>query len=149
MFLNEFFVMDFINLKRTLTSTLQDLMKMAKEITANIYSDNFLFVVNEIKNFERCADGNLESELNSPQTFDEAVLELLSFYNNIYDINLHVYKAIETATIIDIRYYLRTSIDYEHRAKIADVAPMISPKIPLPIDYIKGNKFDVNWRYHL
>lgn len=141
--------MDFINLKRTLNFTLQDLIKMAKEITTNIYSDNFLFVVNEIKNFERCADGNLKSELNRPMTFDEAVLELLSFYDNIYDINLHVYQATETATIIAIRYYLRTSIDYEHRAKVADLAPMISPKIQLPIYYIKGKKFDVNGRYHL
>lgn len=141
--------MDFINLKRTLNFTLQDLIKMAKEITTNIYSDNFLFVVNEIKKFERCADGNLESELNRPMTFDEAVRKLLSFYDNIYDINLHVYKAIETATIIDIRYYLRTSIDYEHRAKVADLAPMISPKIQLPIDYIKGKKFDVNGSCHL
>jgi len=129
------------------------LLKMAKDSCKNYISDNCSFILTKIlfeENFSPYEEykyyikGNLKKETKS---FDKAINELFTLYNDIYDINMFILKANKKRTIIDIRYFLKSSFDQEYYEKVKDREPMYHAKIMHPLLPIDSNiKFDINWQ---
>jgi hypothetical protein len=140
-------------LQKEIEATVPRLLEMARELTWNKISDNCKFILSEIKN----SDGNFQTErklrikendLKVPVTLEELMPALQNLYNNVYDLNLYVYRSGKDLTIIDIRCYLKSSLDADYRAMVIDNEPMLHCKIPMPASPGSKNvKFDINWEY--
>src|SRR6218665_1075452 len=79
----------------------------------------------------------------------ELMPTLKKLYNNFYDINLHIYKSTRSITIIDFRYYLKSSLDQDFRLKVLDNPPMLHCKVAYPPWLSdKKEKFDINWEHY-
>ncbi|MCW3162177.1 hypothetical protein [Chryseobacterium oryctis] len=144
--------MDFQELKTELNIAITNLFLIAKDYTFNNYSSNLKFIISEIRNnelnsFEQAKIGVIENEKKIPIQYDDAVKELINYYDEIYDINLYIYKSTLKETIIDIKYFLKTSLDLEYRKIIINEKAMIHSKINLPMNYRENEKFDINWKF--
>ncbi len=129
------------------------LMKMVQELTWNNIAYNYKFILTEIKDNQK--NFHLERKLlkkendkKFPLKLQELMPALESLYNNLYDINLYVYRANHNGTIIDIRYYPKSSLDQEYRQKILTNPPMLHCKVATPPWLSdKKQKFDINWEH--
>jgi hypothetical protein len=140
-------------LKNELEEIIPRLFEIAKELTWNTLSNNCKFILSEIKNNE----GNfhdqqlkriIENDRKNPGTLQELMPTLQKLYDNFYDINLHIYKSTKTLTIIDICYYLKSSLDEDYRPKVINNSPMLHCKVSLPPGHSdKEGKFDINWEH--
>jgi hypothetical protein len=140
-------------LKSELDAAVVALLFMVKEQTFNELSDNCRFILTEIKDAETNFDEQrrlrkLENDKKVPVPLDELIPTLQTLFNNLYDINLHVYLSSKDLTIIDIRYYAKSSLDEEFRQKVLTVPPMLHCKIANPpLHSDKSEKFDINWEH--
>ena len=140
------------SLEKDINEMIPTLFAMAREATWNKISENHKFILSEIK------DGKIIDEQRkidikandkkTPKTLTELMPELRELYTNIYDINLHIYKATKNLIIIDFRYYPRTSLDREYRIKVLNYPTMLHCKIFIP-QFVsdKKEKFDINWEH--
>jgi len=142
-------------------STLQDeiqeaipkLFSIARELTWNKISDNYKFILTEIKDTEKNFHVQRkllkkENDRKFPVTIQELLPALQRLYSNIYDINLHIYKATKSLTIIDVRYYPKPSLDADFRQKVFNDPPMLHLKVAIPPWVIDNDeKFDINWEH--
>ena len=72
--------------------------------------------------------------------------DMLAIYDKLYDINLCVHRAEDHRTIIDIRYYPKSSLAKDYRELVRDNPPMWHAKVPLPPGLGQSQqKFDINW----
>ncbi len=64
----------------------------------------------------------------------------------MYDINLYIYKSKKESTIIEIQYYLKSSLESDFYKTVKNNESMLHSKIKLP-NYRKNDtyKFDINW----
>ncbi len=130
------------------------LIQLARDHCWNEISDNCLYILSEIKDdghenlFEQRANRIKENKLKEPKSLKEATAALLDIYHKLYDINFYVYKAQKSTTIIEIRYYPKSSLDNEFRETVLDKSPMTHCKVSMP-QYAdrKSDKFDVNWEF--
>ena len=142
-------------LQKEIEESLPRLLDIARELTWNRISDNCEFILTEIKdtedNFEtQRLIRKKENDKKRPLPFVKAIPKLQSLYDNLYDINLHVYRAGRRLTIIDIRYYLKSSLDQEYRKKISDNPPMLHCKLTCPPWVTEEKKkFDINWEHKI
>lgn len=124
---------------------------MARELSWNKISDNCKFILSEIKNSEenfhvQRVSIKKENDKKVPIIFSEIMLPLQNLYDNLYDINLHIYKADRHLTVIDIRYYPKSSLDPDYRQKVIQNPPMLHCKVAQPPWLTdKKEKFDINW----
>lgn len=132
---------------------------MAADICWNKISRNCVYILSEIdetigKNYFELA--KIRKKINdkkTPKPLSEIVADVTKIYDNLYDINLFIYKSLRNKTIIEIRYVLKTSHTEEFYPTIKDNEPMLHCKISKPF-YVtaspnlnKGErKFDVNWQ---
>ncbi|GAB2815688.1 hypothetical protein [Ferruginibacter profundus] len=129
------------------------LLELAREVTWNKISDNCKFIVSEIKNsgdnfHVQRRMRKKENDLKIPLTLQQQMPTLQQLYENFYDINLHIYKATKNLTIIDIRYYPKSSLDQEYKQQVMNNKPMLHSKITIPAWVSdKKNKFDINWEH--
>ncbi|WCO00267.1 hypothetical protein [Psychroserpens ponticola] len=148
--------------KTELENKIQDatssLIDMATDICWNKISRNCEFIMSEIdesigKNFfERAKLRKKTNEKKSPKSLNEIVADLTKIFENLYDLNLHIYKSLPNKTIIEIRYFLKTSHTVEFYPTIVNNEPMLHCKVARPF-YITElpnsnkteRKFDVNW----
>jgi len=148
--------------KAELENKIQDatssLIDIATDICLNKISRNCVYIMSEIdesigKNFFELARIRKKSnDKKVPKTLNGIVTELTAIYENLYDINLYIYKSLSNKTIIEIRYFLKTSHTAEFYPKIINNEPMLHCKVARPF-YVtespKSNKaerkFDVNW----
>ena len=113
------------------------LLDLAKELTWNKISNNHTFILSEIKYsdknaFEQRRLTNRENGRKTPVPLHELTPALLQLYDDVYDINLYIYKATRKQTVIDIRYYRKSSLDEHYRAKVIGNKPMMHCKISIP-----------------
>lgn len=139
------------SLKEDIENVIPKLLEMAKDLCWNNLSDNLVYIISKIPN----SGGNfkeeekIRKELNDktiPMSFDEVINKLLIQYENLYDINLYIYKANKNNTIIDIRYYPISSLDKEYQLTVKNNPPMLHCKVAMP-PYKKNEKFDINWEH--
>jgi hypothetical protein len=138
-------------LHKEIEEAIPKLIDLGRELSWNKISDNCKFILTEIKDSQE--DFHVqrilrkkENDKKVPVTFSEIMPVLQNFYDNFYDINLHIYRADKRLTIVDIRYYPKSSLDQEYRQKIIDNPPMLHCKVATPpwLSDKKG-KFDINW----
>ena len=130
------------------------LIELARERTVNKISDNCKYILSEIidigkNNFDDLRKLRiLNNEKKIPRLLNEIISELMPIYNDLYDINLYVYKAKSNLTIIEIQYFRKSSLSQEYRTKIINNRPMITCKIMIPLyAEVDNEKFDINWEY--
>lgn len=126
---------------------------MAKDYCWNEISDNCFFILSEIKsndkNFlEKRIERKKTNDRKSLKSFEQIVKELNEIYYSLYDVNFYVYKSEKLKTIIEIQYFLKSSLDKEFFEKVKTNEPMIHCKIANP-NYQEDSKekFDINWEH--
>ncbi len=132
------------NLKEA-TSTL---LEMARNSCWNRISDNTSYIITEIKNdIPNRTERKISNDKKIPKSLEEITLELKAIYENLYDINLFIYKSEKKSTIIEIQYYPKSSLESEFYEAVKNNDPMIHMKIGIPPYVIsKTEKYDVNWQ---
>ncbi len=130
------------------------LLSMASVLTYNVLSTNCRYIFSEIYNSQNVLTEKerylqLERMQLIPQVLVDIMPEVLRHYANLYDINLIIHKATSQATIIDIRYYAKSSLESEYRQLVVANAPMLHSKVPMPY-WVEENilRFDINWKIH-
>lgn len=129
------------------------LLDLARELAWNKISDNCKFIMTEIKGSERNFHvqrvlRKKENDKKVPVTFLEIMPSLQNLYDNLYDINLHIYRADKYLTVVDFRYYPKSSLNQDYRQSVLDKPPMLHFKIATPPWLMdKKQKFDINWEH--
>ena len=138
-------------LDKDLKSLTGNLLEMARYWTWNNISNDCKYILTEIINsdknlFEQRKLRKRLNDLKIPKDLDLIVPDLKAIFENIYDLNLYVYKAKAEQTIIEIQYYPKSSLDKDYFEKVKDNKPMLHCKIDIP-PYADDNKtkFDINW----
>ncbi|MBQ4804529.1 hypothetical protein J8L88_16835 [Aquimarina sp. MMG015] len=132
-----------LNLKEA-TSTL---LEMVRSSCWNEISDNTVYIISEIgKDLQNRTERKKENNGKEPKSLNEITTELKTIYENLYDINLHIYKSKKKKTIIEIQYYPKSSLELDFYETVRDDEPMLHCKIGIP-SYRKNDseQFDVNW----
>jgi hypothetical protein len=141
-------------LENEIQESIPKLLDMARDLTWNNISGNYKFILTEIKdsdkNFhEQRKINKKENDKKIPVTLAELAPTLQRFYANIYDINLQIYRATKNMTIVDFRYYLKSSLNEEYRQKVISNPPMLHCKVPMPPWLSdKKEKFSINWEHN-
>ena len=132
------------------------LLELAREMTWNEISDNCKFILSEITNSELNAikQIKLRNKVNDrkiPVSLTEVIIALKAIYDNLYDVNLFIYKSNYQQTIIDVRYYAKSSLDKAYREQVTTSPPMLHCKVALPpwLSDKKTEKFDINWEHKM
>lgn len=145
--------MNSFNLIRDIEIGLPKLFVLAKQMTVNPISNNCLFILSEIKTdfqnvFEEIKARNKENKFKQAVLLSELEPKLNELIEDLYDLNIYIYKAEKDKTIIELRYFLKSKLDESYRTKVQKNLPMIHFKIEHPplIDHEK-EKFDINWQH--
>ena len=124
---------------------------MARNSCWNKISDNTSYIISGIVDDEqnflvKRIERKKANEKKKPKSLEQITAELKDTYENLYDINLYVYKSKKESTIIEIQYYPKSSLESDFFETVKDNEPMLHSKIGLP-SYRKNDteKFDVNW----
>ncbi len=140
------------NLYKEISDAVQSLLKMARESSFNNISDNCKFIISEIKHsdknyFEQNKIRKKDNDKKTPKPLTDTIVELETMYENLYDVNLYVYKADSHSTIIEIQYFPRSSHDIDYQKISATQETMLHCKVAVPA-YASDNKekFDINWQ---
>ncbi len=147
------------NLETKIADATSRLITMASDICWNTIPKNYFYLLSEIdetigKNyFER---NKIRKKINnsiSPKSLQEIAQDLALLYDTLYDINFYIYKASKDKTIIEIKYFLKTSHTKDFYKTIKDNNPMWHFKVAIP-PYLNAigkttkeeKKFNVNWQ---
>lgn len=139
------------NLELSLKEATSSLLEIARNSCWNKISNNTSYIISEIVNDERNSfDKRIErrkvNDKKKAKSLDQIIVELRDVYNDLYDVNLYVYKSKKANTIIEIQYYLKSSLDSGFYETVKENEPMLHCKIVIP-NYRKTDteKFDINW----
>jgi hypothetical protein len=145
-------------LENKIQNATSSLIDMAADMCWNKISKNCEYIISEIdesigKNFfERAKIRKRINDKKLPKSLTGIVADLNKIYDNLYDINLYIYKSLQNKTIIEIRYFLKTSHTDDFYPTIKNNEPMLHCKVAIP-PYVakkpnsteKQELFDVNW----
>ncbi|MDR6922314.1 hypothetical protein [Chryseobacterium sp. 2987] len=143
--------MTFESIKEDINNSLGSLLTHAKDCSWNTISPNIGFIVsdfNEFKganSFERSMSRNKVNNSKKLLSLESAVEMLKKEYDDLYDINLYIFRAFRNETIIEIQYYRKSNFEPDYFETVKDSQPMLHAKIALPSYASEGGKFDVNW----
>ncbi|GAA3936909.1 hypothetical protein GO495_13640 [Chitinophaga oryziterrae] len=143
------------SLQQEIQEAIPELLNMARGMSWNKISNNCKFILTEIKDSNRSFNDQRmllkkENDKKTPLLFQQVIPILQTLYKNLYDINLYIYKSSKDLTVIDIRYYQKSSLDKDYRQKVTDSPPMIHSKVAIPAWLLnKNEKFDINWERKL
>ena len=135
------------NLELNLKEATSTLLEMAKNSCWNEISENTSYIISEIKNaLPNRTERKKANDKKETKSLGEITTELKAFYENLYDINLYIYKSEKESTIIEILYYPKSSLEPDFYKTVKKNEPMLHMKIGIPI-YVnnKTEKYDVNW----
>ena len=139
------------NLEQNLKEATSTLIEMAKKSCWNKISVNTSYIISEIVNdnkdlFYSRIERKKANDIKSPKTLKQITFDLKAVYDNLYDLNLYIYKSEKDKTIIEIQYYLKSSLKSEFYEAVKDNEPMLHVKIKIP-PYVNNTeeKYDVNW----
>jgi len=135
------------NLELHLKEATSTLLGMAKNSCWNKISDNTSYIISETKNdlLKRTERKKINNKKKT-KSLEQIKVELKDIYENLYDINLYIYKSKKDTTIIEIQYYPKSSLEPDFYENVKENEPMLHCKIRLP-SYRKNDneKFDANW----
>ena len=140
-------------LQKDIDEMIPKLLDLARKQASNKIPDSCKFILTEIK------DGQdnfhiqrrllkKENDKKVPVTLQELMPSLDRLYDNLYDINLYIYRVSKHFTTIDIRYYPKSSLEEDYRQKVLLNPPMLHCKVAIP-PWLqdKKEKFDINWEH--
>ncbi len=144
------------NLSQKIKEATSQLIDMAKVHSWNNISSNVKYVIKkvdaEIMEGEDFFETNrirkkllsLKERLN----LDSAVKQLISEFENIYLIELYIFKASKKETIVEIEIFEKSKLDLEYRKEVINNPPMLHCKVQIPpyIGFGNETKFDINWQ---
>lgn len=139
------------NLEQNLKEATSSLLEIARNSCWNKISDNTSYIISEIVNdernfFDKRIIHKTADERKLPKSLEQITAELKAIYENLYDINLYIYKSEKESTIIEIQYYPKSSLEPDFYETVKENNPMLHCKIGLP-NYRRNDtdKFDINW----
>lgn len=139
------------NLEQNLIDATSSLLEMARNSCWNKISGNTSYLISKIKNdelnaFDKRKERKKENEKRITKSLKQISTELKAIYENLYDINLYIYKSEKENTIIEIQYFPKSSLESDFYETIKYNEPMLHCKIGIP-PYVnnKSEKYDVNW----
>lgn len=126
------------------------LIKLADDYCWNAISSNLTFIVSDFNEFgsDPFKIRQIRNKVNKskkPQSLKTAIEVMIQEYDDLYDINLYIFKALKNETIIEIQYYRRSNMDPDYFQVIKDDPTIYHAKIAHPKYRLEGEKFDVNW----
>ena len=140
------------NIYKDIEGATKKLLEISKELSFNNISDNCSFIISEIKgsfspvkNYYQIR--KVENDKKTPKSLQGIVNDIEKIYDDLYDVNLYIYKAKRDATIVEVQYFLRSSLDIEYQKDNANQETMLHCKVSLPV-YVatdRNQKFDINW----
>ncbi|GAB5523848.1 MAG: hypothetical protein Roseis2KO_17200 [Roseivirga sp.] len=144
--------MDKENLHNDLRRATGNLLEMARDASWNSISDNCLYIIREINHdtaknfFERRKIRKRVNRKKEPKTLNSVVSELERIYENLYDVNLLVYKSTAQLTIVEIQYYPKSLLDKDYFEEVKDKESMLHCKVSIPpYSRDEKSKLDINW----
>lgn len=99
------------------------LLEMARKLSYNPISDNYIYILSEIgtikvKNaFDFVKIRKRVNEKKLGKTLSEVINDLKNIYENLYDINLYIYKSLPKETIIEVQFYPKSSLEKDYFEK--------------------------------
>jgi len=140
------------DLEENIKLTVCSLEILIKEKCFNKISNNYLYILSEINDFDNTnfhEQRKINNRINNSKTpvkIDYALKVLSKIYNDLYDVNLYVFKAKKNLTVIEIQYYKKARLDSDYFIKVKDNHPMYHAKVPLPpCRNNDSEKFGINW----
>ncbi|PQA92887.1 hypothetical protein B0A69_11990 [Chryseobacterium shigense] len=138
------------SLEGNIRNSAVQLIQLAEDRCWNKISHHLTFIVSDFnefgENFRK--KRKLRNKINKykvPQPLDAVIGVIKKEYQDLYDINLYIFKALQKETIIEIQYYRKSNRELDYHDKIKDYPPMLHAKITQPGYSLEGEKFDVNW----
>ncbi|BAP31284.1 uncharacterized protein CHSO_2247 [Chryseobacterium sp. StRB126] len=139
------------NLKENIKICIVNLQRLAIISYWNKISSNFVFIVSDFNESERSnffEQRKVRNKVNKSKitlSLDSAIEILDREYQDLYDVNLYIFKADKKETIIEIQYYRKSNLEPDYLKMVKDNEPMYHSKISKPYYTKESNKFDVNW----
>lgn len=140
------------NLHYDLEEATEKLLGIARDRSWNTISNNCLYIISEIKDsngknfFEQRLIRKKVNRNKKPKPLQLAISELESIYENLYDVNLHVFHSTLKQTVVEIQFYPKSSLDKDYVEKVKDNDPMLHCKVAIPpYSNDDKSKFDINW----
>jgi hypothetical protein len=129
------------------------LLKLGRTLTQNDISDHCLFILTEITDEPTNAHQRRRvikrlNDAKQPLPLADLAPALHQLHGNLHDINLYIYRTTSELTIVDIRYYPRSSLAQTYRAQVAELPPMLHLKVATPPWLALAEplpQFDINW----
>ncbi|WP_164976649.1 hypothetical protein [Chryseobacterium sp. CH21] len=139
------------DLKDHIKINITSLLQLVKTNCWNTISPDLFFILSDFNEFEgtnsleRSSSRNRINNSKMMLTLDSAVENLYKELDDLYDVNLYMFRANKTETIVEIQYYRKSNFETDYFAAIKDNQPMFHSKIEIPVYAWDGGKFDVNW----
>jgi hypothetical protein len=140
-------------IKKDIEDAVPKLLDLAEKVSKNNISRNCRFILREIRHSEenfhvQRQERKKENDKKLPLTLDQIEPELQKLCDNLFDINLYVYRAEKDLTIVEISYYPRSSLDQAYRDKVRSKHSMLHCKVNQP-PWLSDDKekFDINWEH--
>lgn len=144
------------NFEERIKSATQSLLEMARKHSWNEISDELKYVIRKIEpsqsnysnSFEAASHRKKILESKSPLNLSQAIKELIVDFENIYLIELYVFKSSKEVSIIEILFLEKSGLEEKYRNSVKENAPMLHCKVPIPpyISSANNKKFDINWQ---
>jgi hypothetical protein len=139
--------------KDNLNDAIDSLIGLTSTLCSNSFSSKYRFIV---KPNIATVDSHLDQDeilfhsqivtYKSKYLTDKEVIDLLWTNNKVpLWINTSVWEATDSWTTVELLTSRRLRTENELN-KIADQFPPFHIQVPLPVDRVEGEKFDVNWR---
>lgn len=138
-------------LKENIEICIVNLQRLAQVCCWNKISPNFAFIVSDFNDFERSNffdQRKARNKINKSKpilSLDAAIEILNKEYQDLYDVNLYIFKAHKKETIIEIQYYRKSNFEPDYLMLVKNDKPMYHSKISKPYYAGNDNKFDINW----
>lgn len=141
---------------QNLRNLTNDVLRLGERHTWNKIPAQCKYILSEIKpssfsDLEAQREFYKKENLKkTPSDLASIVPKLEGYYDQIYDINMEIFRVVKDYTIIDIRYFLKTSVDTEYYKKIEQNTPMYHAEMTIPPYILDASKqkFDVNWQFN-
>lgn len=139
------------DLEEQLNEATRKLLQLARKSSWNRISNKTVYILTQIDpepKLNVAESRKIRKKINDKKkthTLKSATQELLSFYDDLYDINLYLYRSKRNRTIVEIQYFLKSFHAYKFQQSVRDNSPMLHCKIALPPYRRENKKFDINW----
>lgn len=140
------------NISLEIQEAVLNLLKIVEIHCWNKVSAHIKYILSDSNEMKEEFSGNkkrrLQNQINHtkiPIDFENTVSFLTDEFDDLYDINLYIFKSKKKITIVEIRYFRKSNLDADFRIAVKDHSPMLHSKLSFPIYRDDFKKFDVNW----